>query len=91
MKYLKSALVGLAAVFVVFVILPILAAIVSIVIFVAKHGFAGIGIAFDRPHWEQQSFALLGRRVCCLRNCFSMGTSPACKEVALRNYLLELN
>ena len=36
MKYLKSALVGLAAVFVVFVILPILAAIVSIVIFVAK-------------------------------------------------------
>ena len=57
MKYLKSALVGLAAVFVVFVILPILAAIVSIVIFVAKHGFAGIGIAFDRPHWEQQSFA----------------------------------
>lgn len=56
MTYLKSALVGLAAVFVVFVIL-ILAAVVSIVIFVAKHGFAGIGIAFDWPHWEPQSFA----------------------------------
>jgi len=52
MKYLKSALVGLAAVFAVYVILPILAAIVSLVIFAAKHGFAGIGIAFDRPHWE---------------------------------------
>jgi len=57
MEYLKSALVGLAAVFAVFVILPILAGIVSMVIFAAKHGFAGIGIAFDRPHWEAQSFA----------------------------------
>lgn len=57
MKYLQSALVGLAAVFAVFVILPILAAIVSIVILAAKHGFAGIGIGFVRPHWDAQSFA----------------------------------
>lgn len=57
MKCLKSAIVGLAAVFAVYVILPILAAIVSMVIFAAKHGFAGIGIALDRPHWEAQSFA----------------------------------
>ena len=57
MEYLKSALVGLAAVFVVFVILPTLVAMVSIVIFTAKYGFAGIGIGFHRPHWKAQSFA----------------------------------
>jgi hypothetical protein len=44
MNYLKSALVGLAAVVVVFVVFPILVATVSIFVFAAKHGFAGIGI-----------------------------------------------
>ncbi len=55
MKYFKSALAGLAAVFVICIFLPALPTIVRVFIFVVKHGANGIGVAIDRVRWHAPS------------------------------------
>jgi len=57
MKYFKSVLAGLAAVFLICIFLPALPTIVGVFIFVMKHGGGGIGIAIDRVSWRAPSLA----------------------------------
>ena len=57
MKYFKSVLAGLAAVFLICILLPALPTIVRIFIFVVKHGANGIGVAIDRVRWHVPSSA----------------------------------
>src|SRR6266851_6150748 len=59
MKYFKSILVGLAAVFVICVIFPALPTIVRVFAFVIKHGTDGIGIAVRPLRWRAPSPAQL--------------------------------
>jgi len=57
MNYLKSVLVGLAAVFVICIFLPTLPTIVRVFLFVIKHGAGGIGIVNERLSWHLPSLA----------------------------------
>ncbi len=56
MNYFKSALVGLAAVFVICLFVPALPTIIRVIIFVIKHGGEG-GIAVGPVSWHAPSFA----------------------------------
>ena len=61
MNYLKSALVGLAAVFVIFGILPTFIALVRIFAFELQHsGAIGFGIEFGPVHWRPLSLTEWG-------------------------------
>jgi hypothetical protein len=61
MKYFKSVLVGLVAVFVIYGVLPTLAVLIHIFILALKHSFrdGGFGIAFGRLRWHAPSAAQL--------------------------------
>ena len=59
MKYFKSALFGLAAVFVICVFFPALPTLVHVFIFVMKHRAHGIGIAVTLVRWHAPSIAQL--------------------------------
>ena len=56
MNYFKSALVGLAAVFVICVFFPTLPTLVHVFVFFIKHRGEG-GIAIDRVRWHAPSLA----------------------------------
>lgn len=57
MKYFKSVLAGLAAVFVICIFFPALPTIVRLLIFVLKYGSNGIGTEIDRVRWHAPSLA----------------------------------
>ncbi len=59
MIYVKSFLVGLAAVFVVFVLIPLLILLGHLAVFIVR-GLArgGVGFGFERPRWHAPSMTL---------------------------------
>ena len=59
MKYFKSVLVGLAAVFVICILVPAVPTIVDVSIFVIKHRADAMGIKVSPLRWRVPSLAQL--------------------------------